>query len=439
MKKERRGLAIFASIMSGLALVFFCLYLSYMTSSSNYKKDLENVYMKSFYEMASNINDLEVDMSKIVATTSIETQRELLNSICETTKIGVNNLNLLPISYNKMSNINNILNKTNGFMYSLLLDAYDGISISEDDYVQINSLYDSVRSLQYDMNEYISKLRYDYSILDDINFDDGELSDFSAGVVNTESSNTKIPTLIYDGPFADSVLNKEIVGLGDRVYSLEEVEEMLHSIYGSFSINYIGDSSGKFETYNFEVNGDVDLHISVTKKGGMVLTITAFGSGGNLNLSTEEGIDLAETFASDLGIDKMYSVWYQKTGNVLYVNLASIIDRVIHYSDLIKVKVDLSLGLVVGWEATNYATNHQTRAFTSSIGILDCEKKINDILTIEERNLCIVPDKYVGEISAYEYICSWKNYTYYIYIDSNTGKEVNILRVIDTTNGSLLM
>ena len=101
--------------------------------------------------------------------------------------------------------------------------------------------------------------------------------------------------------------------------------------------------------------------------------------------------------------------------------------------------MDLKLGLVVGWEATNYATNHKERSFTSSIGLLECEKKINKILNVEERNLTIIPDKYVGEISAYEYICTWQNYTYYIYIDSNTGKEVNILRVINTTNGSLLM
>jgi germination protein YpeB len=294
--------------------------------------------------------------------------------------------------------------------------------------------------IQYDLNDYMSRLNYDYSILDEIDFNNGEVSDFSAGIINTESSNTKVPTLIYDGPFADSVLNKEIVGLKNIEYSVEDVEEFLHTIYGSFSINYLGDSIGKFETYNFEILGDVELYVSVTKKGGFLLTITAFGSGeGDKNLTVEEGINLAELFAKDVGINNMYTVWHQNTGKVLYVNLAPIVNKVIHYSDLIKVKIDLTTGLVVGWEGTNYATNHKDRTFTSVLGILDCEKKINNMLTIKERNLCIIPDKYVGELSAYEYICTWKNYTYYIYIDSDTGKEVNILRVIETDNGSLLM
>ena len=67
------------------------------------------------------------------------------------------------------------------------------------------------------------------------------------------------------------------------------------------------------------------------------------------------------------------------------------------------------------------------------------KEKINPLLNVIERNLCIIPGEYVGELSAYEYICTWKNYTYYIYIDSNTGKEVNIMRVVETNNGSLLM
>ena len=98
----------------------------------------------------------------------------------------------------------------------------------------------------------------------------------------------------------------------------------------------------------------------------------------------------------------------------------------------------MTSGNIVGWEATNYATNHKSRTFTSKISMLTAQDKLSKILTIKERNYCIIPDKYIGEVSAYEFICSWKNYTYYIYIDSNTGAEANIMRVIDTTNGELL-
>lgn len=439
MKKGNKALIWVSVALGSATLVFLGLFLSFLATAKTYKTQLENSYMKSFYEMVSNVNDLEVDISKLVATNSLDSQRELLSGIYESSMLGVNNINLLPINNTQMSEINKLLNTMGGFAYSLLLDNYNGTAISEEDYIQINDLHTKIKEMQYDLNNYLSKLNYDYSILDDVEFGNVNNSDFSAGLINNESSNSKVPTLIYDGPFSDSVLNKEIKGLDSTEYTQEEVAEKLHEVFTGFAIVYTGETNGKFQTYNYDVKGDIDLYVSVTKQGGLLLTITAFGSGTETKLTVSEGIDLAETFASDLGIKNMYSVWQQQSGNILYVNLAPIENHVIYYSDLIKVKIDLSLGLVVGWEATNYATNHIDRTFSSSIGILDAQSTISSLLEIQERNLTIIPDKYVGELSAYEFICTWKDYTYYIYIDSNTGKEVNILRVIKTSNGELLL
>lgn len=440
MKKTNKVFIVLTTVFASLFIVFLCLFLSFMATSNLYKKQLSNSYMKSFYEMVDNVNTLEVNLSKVIATNSVDSQRTLLSDIYDCCRLGVNNMNILPLNNEKMTEINNLLNKTGGFAYSLLQENFDGNSISQDDFSQINNIYSRVREMQYDLNLYMKKLQYDYNIIDDVDFDNVESSEFSAGIVGTESSSSgNIPSLIYDGPFSDSVLNKEIVGLSNTVYSLAQIEENLHKVFTGFSINYLGDSNGKFETYNFDVKGDVDLYVSVTKRGGLILSITAFGSGSGSKLSKNEGITLAETFAQDVGINNMYCVWSQQTGNILYVNLAPIVDHVIFYSDLIKVKVDLSLGLVVGWEATNYATNNHERNFTSSIGILDAENNLSNLLQVTERNLCIIPDKFVGEIMAYEFICTWQNYTYYVYLDSNTGSEVNILRVINTSSGDLLM
>ena len=439
MKKTIKTLSVLTTVFGSLMVVFACLFLSFFVSSNTYKTQLENSYMRSFYEMVDNVNTLEVDLSKIVATTSLSSQRQLLSDIYNTCVTGVNNINILPISNEKLSGINKLMNTMGGFSYSLLLENYKGALISSNDYQQIETLYDSVRELQYDINSYMKELQYDYSILDDVNFDDVSSSSFSGGIVDVESSSSEVPTLIYDGPFSDSVLNKEVKGLPNNEYSQEEVLEQVQQLFPEYSVEYIGESFGKFETYNYEVSKDLKLFVSVTKKGGFLLTITAYGNGDGVTETDTDGVTIAENFAYTLGIDNMYAVWQQQTGNIVYVNLAPIVDHVIYYCDLIKVKVDLSLGRVVGWEASAYATNHIDREFSNSIGILDAEKQINDILSIEERNLCIVPDKYVGELSAYEFICTWENYTYYIYIDSNTGEEINIQRVIETSNGQLLM
>lgn len=435
---KNKGLVIAVSLLGAVSVIFGVLFLVFLSTSNTYKNQLENNYSKSFYEVVSNINDLEVDMSKLIATTSLDSQRVLLTNIKENSSLAVTNLSNLPLNISGVSGLNSFLNTTSGFSYSLLQNNYKGSSISTSDFAQISDLHERVKAIQYDLNSYLEGLNYKYSILDDVDFKDMESSEYSGGFVNTESSKTEVPSLIYDGPFSDTTLNKEIKGLGDKVYTLDEAEEKLHEIFTGFAIYHTGETTGKFETYNFDVKGDVDLYVAVTKKGGMLLTITAFGGGDDIKLSVKQGIELAETFASDVGIDDMYSVWYQNTGNILYVNLAPIKSKVIYYSDLIKVKVDLSLGLVVGWEASAYATNHVDRSFTSEIGLLDAMSTLSPELNVVERNLCIISDKYVGELSAYEFICKWKDYTYYIYIDSNTGTEANILRVINTTSGTLL-
>ena len=438
MEKRKIAIILLSTILGSSTLVFLGLFLSFLATSNMYKNQLENAYMKSFYEMVDSVNNIELDLSKVVATNDIDSQRILLSSVYENCVLGVNNINQLPIENNKLSSLNKFLNTTGGFVSTLLDENYSGNVISDSNLAQVGNIYARVKEIQYDLNMYMCSLQYDYSILDEVDFDDAGNSEFSAGLVNNESSTGQVPTLIYDGPFSDSVINKEIKGLGEVDYTREQAEEYLHDIFSGFAIYYIGETLGKFETYNFDVKGDIDLYVSVTKKGGFLLSITAFGGGENNKLSVVEGVELAQVFAKDVGIDNMYSVWQQLSGNILYVNLAPIVNKVIYYSDLIKVKVDLSLGLVVGWEGTNYAINHQDREFSSSLTILDCEKKLNDLMTVKERNFCIVPDRYVGELSAYEYICTWNDYTYYIYLDSNTGKEIDIMRVINTTNGELL-
>lgn len=433
-----KALAISLALMGALSLVFMALFVVFCVSSNTYKKQLENNYTKSFYEVVSNINDLEVDMSKIVATTSIDSQRELLMNINQTSSLAVGNLSNLPLNYQEIGGLNKLLNTTSGFSYSLLLENYNGSTISKEDFSQISSIHSRIREIQYDLNSFLSGLNHDYSILDNLDYSNMDNSEYDAGLINTESSKTEVPSLIYDGPFSDTTLNKEIKGLGDREYTVAEVEEYLDGIYSGFAIYYLGESSGKFETYNFEIKGNVDLYVSVTKVGCQLLTITAYGDGGESKLSISEGVALAETFAKDAGFDSMYSVWEQQTGNILYINLAPIKNKVIYYSDIVKVKVDLSLGLVVGLEASAYATNHIDRDFTSLVGLIDAMLTLSPELNVIERNMCIIPDKFVGELSAYEFICEWKDYTYYIYIDSNTGKEANILRVIETNNGNLL-
>lgn len=440
MKKDKNFIYIIMTILGTATIVFLGLFLSYWNTSKIYKTQLENNYKKSMYEMIEDINAIEVDMSKVIATTDINTQRVLLSNINTTAINSVSNIENLPISYNNMTNINNILNKTSGYSVFLINKIFSNKKLENIDYEQLSNLHNNIVDIKYDLNNYMSSWNYNYSISDKIDYTNIDNQKFSAGIVDSESYNAKIPSLIYDGPFSESVLNKEIKGLGNIEYSKEEILSKLKTIFETENIEYLGDTKGKFSTYNFYVNTTQKLYVNVTINGGLILSINCECPViQEKKFSVDDGISIAQNFAKNVGFENMYSVWYQVTGSVLYVNLAPIENHIIFYSDLVKVKVDLGTGSVFGMEATNYATNHIDRNFTSSIGLVDAMQKLNPELEVVEKNYCIIPDTYVGEVSAYEFICKWENYTYYIYLDSNTGEEVNILRVINTTNGELLL
>lgn len=430
------GLCIVLSVSLLMVSVFFA---SSVTETKQYKTELSNLYLKSMYNFVDDVADIEVGLSKLMATNTSSTQRDILSDIYVATNNASNNISNLPIESIKTNNVSSLINTLGGFIYSLLNRSYDNENISDSDYKQLEQMYIRTKALLYDVNEYIGTTKNKYDILKNIDFKNVENSKFDGGMYTNESSSSKIPSLIYDGPFSDSVINKEIKGLGSTNYTETQAYEIVEKLYPDTKIKYIGDSEGVFATYNYKVVSDNILYVNVTKLGGMVLSIVSYGSDGDSVYSVKDGITIAENFAKTMGINNMYGVWTQNINNVLYVNLAPIVDRVVYYPDLIKVKVDLTTGLVIGWEAKNYAYNHTERSeYKTTTSILDGDKYLNDRLEVVERNYAVIPNKYVGETNVYEYICKWSDYTYYIYLDVETFKEVNVMRVVETNSGSLI-
>ncbi len=446
MTKKAKGTIITLSVVLGIAtLVFATLFIVFAINSATYKQQLNNSYNKNLYELVNNIGALEVDMSKLIATNNASSQQELLSNIYSTCASANTNLGDLPISNHKIESVNKYVNTLGGYSFSLLTKTIKQNKLSAEDFEQIEALYENCRQALYDLNNYMNSLKGNNSIIDDIDFSDGDASGFDGGLTNVNNTASKVPSLIYDGPFSDSVVNREIKGLTGEEITEEQAEEKIKqyfSYFDKYEVEYVGDSNGKFATFNYNINAnDHQLFVQITKKGGFILSINSLYEGeGQANLTLNQCENLAHNFASLMGIENMYTVWSQTVEDVTYINLAPIISKVIYYPDLIKVKVHNKLGNVIGWEASNYAYNHVEReGINPAISFEEAEQMISPNLNIKERNLAYIPGEYGGEMATYEFVCEWKDYTYYVYLDVVTGEEVNIMRVIETSNGALLM
>lgn len=444
MKKINSYVFGFSIAMSAVVLIFLSFVISLFVSTQRYSTQLENVYKESLYQLVQNVDDLQVDMSKFVATTSEPLQREILTNIRTLCTLAVGNLNVLPISQNKTTNINKFFNLVSGYSQSLIDKINSNKNVSSEEYKNFESLFEQCNKIYYDLNNFVYSTDYDYRVLSEVKFTSADDSVFSAGIASGDNPESELPTLIFDGPFAESVVAKSINGLSMNYLSKEECDNRVKTMlefFDGYNYIYSGETNSKFETFNYVLEkASHRIYLQITKRDGLLINLTSYGAGGDKNMSLDDAGDLSLECALNFGFENMEVVWGMENGNIAYINLAPVINDVVYYPDLIKVKVDKRLGVVVGWDAVNYAYNHVERSeFESEYGILEGEADLNPLLEVKFKRKVLIPNKYSGEMFAYEYVCEWNDYVYYIYLDSLTGNEVKIMRMISTNSGNLLL
>ena len=134
----------------------------------------------------------------------------------------------------------------------------------------------------------------------------------------------------------------------------------------------------------------------------------------------------------------MKPTYYLKQGGAVTVNYAYTQDDVTIYPDLIKVKIALDNGEILGMETTGYLNNHTTRNIeTPKISKSEAKATLNKKLEITSEGLAIIPTEWKTEIFCYEFKGKIDDTDFLVYVNAKTGKEENILVIIDTPDGIL--
>ena len=97
---------------------------------------------------------------------------------------------------------------------------------------------------------------------------------------------------------------------------------------------------------------------------------------GEKKLSVEEAKEATSKFLENLGVKDMQDSYYTHDDGTATINYIYKKDDVVFYPDMVKVKVALDNGEVVGYEAKNYLNNHTERK--------DLEPKISEAEALKE-------------------------------------------------------
>ena len=208
------------------------------------------------------------------------------------------------------------------------------------------------------------------------------------------------------------------------------------------SIKNEGETNGKFETFNFSLKTTDSQHMSiqVSKIGGHILTISGNVKSAEKNISFDQAQKNALDFAKENGIENPKVVWSQELESQTYLNIAPVENGIILYPDLVKVKIDMTYGEVVGYDSTTYFTNHTKRDLPSAkISLQSAREEIDGSFDIQSERLVLAPLDFNREELCFEFECRRDGATYYIYINAIDGEEENVLKVVETTDGEKLM
>lgn len=441
MKKSR----VFIAIIVALVVTCGVLTAGWIGSNSQsnmYASKLEGGYQKAFSGLVTNINDIEINMSKALVSVDDDKKQELYQKINQLCTLCGTNLGNLPVNHQSIVETTKFINQLGGFSFYLAQKLKSGDSMSSADTQSINDLYNWCVYVQKVVNEYANNTDGSFNILNSTNMGDVN-SDFDKMFSNTSATGTEFPTLIYDGPFSDSIKHKQIKGLDNFVIDVKEATKIVGEAFKEYNIKnlkYTGMVTANFEAYHFTFDtAHRHYFVDVTKKGGLLLSASSSGNLAKTDITLKQAQQEAENFAKQLGLENIKSVWGTELSGVAYINLAPVVNNVIIYPDMIKAKISLDTGSVIGWEAQSYAYNHnQRKDFNFVVNQQTAQNMVSKQLNILSIKKCIIPQEYGTEQLCYEFMCTYNNYTYYVYISAKTGLEVNTLRVIKTSNGNLL-
>ena len=140
------------------------------------------------------------------------------------------------------------------------------------------------------------------------------------------------------------------------------------------------------------------------------------------------------------GISNVKPTYYLKQGGIVTINYAYVQDKVTVYPDLIKLKIALDNGEILGMETSGYLNSHTQRTFvTPKISQDEARSKINKNLDIVSEGLAMIPTEYQTEILCWEFKGIVEDRQFLVYINVETGKEEDVLVILETPNGTLTM
>lgn len=438
---KRNTVRIFSFALT-LLVVLVAFGISSAMAAQNYRAQLESNYRQSLSELSECLSGIETDLTKSIYANSAMTLTDVSRNLYTETNQAKDALSRLPVNQMNLDGTYKFLSQAGDYSSYLSSKLYAGETISDEEHKNLKTLL-----------TYATKYRENVDTMLTVCNNGGEITErnvraqdnssmpaLSTDFTTAEEAFEDYPTLLYDGPFADAVLNRQSKMIkGAKKIDENEAKEIAAKAL-SCNVSELtrgGDEEGRLPAYIFTRSQQT---VAVTKSGGYVSYILFGGKIGSSTIDEKNAVNLAKDYLDKIGYKDMVSSYYAVSGNVCTINFAYSQDGVTCYSDLIKVGVSMSDGTIVSLEAKGYLTNHEDRDIAKfKVSEKDAEKAVSKYLTIKNTKKCIIPKDNGKEVACWEITVqsSETGEDALIYVNAATGAEEDIMLLLYSDNGTL--
>ncbi len=442
---SRRTFIRIISFAIALILVLTGFIITNINSRNKAIKQLEFQYLKNLQNLGTYLDNIDSSITKAMYSGTSESLSEVSNKLWRESGFAKDCLSSLPVSNLNLSNTYKFISQLGEYSLALSKKSNEKELITTEDF---NNL---------------SKLRgYSQQLLDEVLYLEDAINTGSISVkdVSNEIKNSNLktstptitdgftefeegfsdyPSLIYDGPFSDHILEKESeVVKQNKEISKEEAKikasKILQTDITNIKDEY--DEDGKMHAYCFSYE---NYNIAISKNGGYLIYLLNNVDSSSQTLSKNECINKAKDFLKLCGYNNLRETYYEISNNIMTINFAYYQNDITYYTDLIKVSINMQDGQVVSCDARGYLNNHKNRDnLKFSITDTEASKSVSTLLNIEKVNKVVIPTASTDEAICYEFKCTTKdNENVLVYINGNDGNEEQILILYIDENGTL--
>ena len=410
-----------------------------------------NMYDMSLYQLTDHVQNVENFLAKSTISSSSEAGAETLTHVWKEADIAVSYLSQIPLNIEQLNKTAKFLNQVSEYSYTLSRKNIYKEKLSQQDLDNLKNLHSysvELKNSLEQMEEQISLGQVSWQDLQqnkERNYTRQVDNIDNISFVDIDNNFNEFEGLIYDGAFSEHIELQDKKGLTGDEITEDEAELIVRNILKDNieKINRNGKiSNSDIPLYQFEVTDEQreNINIAISVKGGKLVLLNKNREVINEVLTREEANQKGKEFLEQIGFGNMQESYFQTQENIITINYVYNQDGIIVYPDLIKVKIALDNGEILGVETNGYLNSHTERTdITPEISKSQAKATLNPNLDIQAENLAIIPTEWKTEILCYEFKGKIDETEFLVYINAKTGREENILVIIETPGGILTM